>query len=261
MIETIEFEMKQLNRKRNIMIYVPDDYKSSNKRYPVMYIHDGQNVFFDDQAYQGVSWGFLEYVKEHSLDIIMVAIPCNFEGHKREDEYGPWIVSEEITLIELGEVTKIGGEGDQYIQFIIHELKPYIDEHYSSDPNDTATVGSSSGGVISAYAAFKYPEVFSKCAALSSAFWFYEEEFQHLIETMDVTKLGKLYFDLGGNEGNGNLVITKLYFESNYKIRELLKKRNVDFIMNYYPNAFHSEAQWRKRVPIFMKYFYNLENK
>ena len=261
MIKEIEFEMKQLNRSRKIMIYLPDNYLTSNKKYPVMYIHDGQNAFFDHQAFQGVSWGFIEYAIHHDLDLIMVAIPCNFEKYKREDEYGPWIVSEKITMIELGEKVQIGGEGDQYIKFIIDELKPYIDEHFPSDPNDCASVGSSSGGVISAYAAFRYPKIFNKCAALSSAFWFYEDEFEDLILSMDVSKLGKLYFDLGGNEGNGNLLITKLYFESNYKIKELLEKRNVDFVMNYFPNAFHSEKEWRKRVPIFMKYFYNFENK
>ena len=81
--------MRSLRRWRKITIYVPDDYQTSNKRYPVLYINDGQNAFFDEESYMGVSWGFFDYVKENNLDIIMVAIPCNFKLNKREDEYGP----------------------------------------------------------------------------------------------------------------------------------------------------------------------------
>ncbi len=81
-----KFYMKALGRMRKIMIYVPDDYQTSNKRYPVMYINDGQNAFFDEESYMGISWGFYDYVKETNLDIIMVAIPCNNRLNKREDD-------------------------------------------------------------------------------------------------------------------------------------------------------------------------------
>ena len=83
------FPMRNLNRKRDITIYLPDDYYYVDKCYPVLYINDGQNAFFDSLSYCGDSWGFLDYVQETQLDIIMVAIPCNFEGFKRMDEYGP----------------------------------------------------------------------------------------------------------------------------------------------------------------------------
>ena len=91
--------MRSLRRRRKITIYVPDDYQTSNKRYPVLYINDGQNAFFDEESYMGVSWGFFDYVKENNLDIIMVAIPCNFKLNKREDEYGPWPIKKEVLLL------------------------------------------------------------------------------------------------------------------------------------------------------------------
>lgn len=252
--------MKKLHRMRNITIYLPNNYKTSGKRYPVLYINDGQNAFFDNTSYQGISWGFYDYVKKHHLDIIMVAIPCNFKGHKREDEYGPWRISEEITLQETGDTKPIGGEGDKYLEFIMYQLKPYLDRHYPTDPEDTAMVGSSMGGIITAYAALKYPEVFKKCAALSTAFWFYMDEFEQLIQETDVSKLGKFYFDLGGNEGNGDEYINQLYIESNEYIESLLRQKDAKFEVAFYPEAFHHEEQWRKRVPIFMDYFYNSEN-
>ena len=84
--------MRSLRRKRKITIYVPDDYETSNKRYPVLYINDGQNAFFDETSYMKISWGFYDYVQAQNLDVIMVAIPCNNRLNKREDEYGPCLL-------------------------------------------------------------------------------------------------------------------------------------------------------------------------
>ena len=86
MIIKEEMYIRSLKRKRHIDIYVPDDYQSAKKRYPVLIINDGQNAFFDEQSYIGKSWGFLESVRELKLDVILVAIYCNFEPLKREDE-------------------------------------------------------------------------------------------------------------------------------------------------------------------------------
>ena len=79
MIIKEEMYIRSLKRKRHIDIYVPDDYQSAKKRYPVLIINDGQNAFFDEQSYIGKSWGFLESVRELKLDVILVAIYCNFE--------------------------------------------------------------------------------------------------------------------------------------------------------------------------------------
>ena len=93
MIIKEEMYIRSLKRKRHIDIYVPDDYQSAKKRYPVLIINDGQNAFFDEQSYIGKSWGFLESVRELKLDVILVAIYCNFEPLKREDEYGTSVMS------------------------------------------------------------------------------------------------------------------------------------------------------------------------
>ena len=148
---------------------------------------DGQNAFFDHDSFMGVSWGFLDYVKENKLDIIMVGVPCNFEGMKRMDEYGPWKINKKMSYQEThvkGMI--IGGEGKKFVKWLIRELKPYIDHRFRSKKNNTAIVGSSMGGVISAYASLSYPRVFNKCAALSTAFWFYPKQFKALIERKDL---------------------------------------------------------------------------
>lgn len=260
MILTETIHMMELNRDRELTIYLPEDYASSGRRYPVMYINDGQNAFFDDRAYSGVSWGFLDYVQRSGLEIILVAIPCNFEPYMREAEYGVWRTDRAITIFETGEPGPgLGGEGDAYVRFLKDELKPYIDGKFPTDPQDTALVGSSAGGNITFYAAMKYPEVFGKCAALSCAFWYYPMQYLQLVQEADLSGLTCLYFDRGTNEGNGNAFATNLYNYDNAMIYEaLMEKEGSDRVhFRVYEGADHNEAQWRKRVPVFMEVFYH----
>lgn len=257
MFKTYYLKLKELKRKRKITVYLPKSYKYSNKRYPVLYIMDGQNAFSDSMSYSGVSWGFINYVKERQLDLIMVAVPCNFEGFKRMDEYGPWPICEELSYQETGEEgVIIGGEGELYTKWMIDTLKPFIDRKLRTIKNDTAIVGSSMGGVISAYASLKYPHVFKKCAALSTAYWFYMDEFKELIESSDLSQIEKFYFDLGEFEGCGSEKIDQWYIESNDQIYHWLEDKIEDMQYLYFEGAYHNESEWRKRVPIFMEYFY-----
>lgn len=249
--------MRSLRRRRKITIYVPDDYQTSNKRYPVLYINDGQNAFFDEESYMGVSWGFFDYVKENNLDIIMVAIPCNFKLNKREDEYGPWPIKKEVLLMEYGDDSiKVGGEGDKYMRFIIKQLKPYIDKNFPTIVDDCAMVGSSMGGIITSYAGIKYSHIFKKTASLSTTYWFYVDEFIDLINKSDLSPIECFYLDLGGNEGNGDENISRIYYESNERIFNELIKKSDKIEARFFEDAVHNEFEWRKRVPIFMELFY-----
>ncbi len=251
------FYMKALRRMRKITIYAPDDYQTSNKRYPVMYINDGQNAFFDEESYMGISWGFYDYVKETNLDIIMVAIPCNNRLNKREDEYGPWSIGKEILQLEYGDDSiDVGGEGEKYMRFIIEQLKPYIDEHFPTIKDDNAMVGSSMGGIITSYAGIKYADIFKKTASLSTAYWFYVDEFCKLIEQSDLSNIECFYLDLGGNEGNGDEDISRIYYESNEIIYQKLIEKSDRIEGRFFEEACHNEEQWRMRVPIFMELFY-----
>ena len=259
MIISQNIHMKELNRDREILIWLPEDYQTSGKRYPVMYINDGQNAFFDERAYSGVSWGFADFARERGLDLIMVAVPCNFEPWMREAEYGPWKTDRVITILETGRPGPgLGGEGEAYVRFLKDELKPYIDCTFPTDPTDTAIAGSSAGGNISFYAALRYPEVFSKCAALSCAFWYYPMQYLKLVKEADLSSLKCLYLDRGTNEGNGNGFVTNLYnYDMSMIYEALMEKTGHEHIFfRIYEGADHNEAQWRKRVPVFMALFY-----
>lgn len=259
MVMTEWVHMSQLDRDREILIYLPDDYAETGKRYPVLYIHDGQNAFFDDMAYGGTSWGFLDYVQQTGLELIMVAIPCSYEPYGREAEYGVWKTDRAITILETGcPGPGLGGEGDAYIRFLKDELKPYIDQRFPTDPEDTAMVGSSAGGNITFYAALRYPETFRKCAALSCAFWYYPMQYLDLVQHADLAPLRHLYLDCGTNEGNGDPFVNNLYHYDMQMIHDaLMVKEHSDRVcFRVYEGADHNEAQWRKRVPVFMKLFY-----
>ena len=259
MIVTEQIHMRELDRDRQLLIWLPEGYDRSGRRYPVLYIHDGQNAFFDDASYSGVSWGFLDYVQQTGLELIMVAIPCNEAPWMRESEYGVWRTDRPITIHETGAPGPgLGGEGDAYVRFIKDELKPHIDSVYPTDPDDTAMVGSSAGGNITFYAAMRWPEVFRKCAALSCAFWYYPAQYLDLVRGADLSPLRVLYLDRGTNEGNGDPFVNDLYnYDMDMIHGALMEKEHSDRVrFAVYEGADHNEAQWRRRVPVFMELFY-----
>ena len=168
-IVTDSFYMPELGRSRRILIYLPPQYALNKARYPVIYMHDGQNVFDDATSYAG-EWRVDETLdslnKAGDKGCIVVAIDNG--GDKRLDEYSPWKNS------KYG-----GGEGQAYAAFIVKTLKPFVDKHFRTkrDRKNTAIMGSSMGGLISMYTAMTYPDVFSRVGAFSSSYWFAEQSF------------------------------------------------------------------------------------
>ena len=190
-----DFKIPQLNRERRVWMYLPPNYKSANKSFPVIYMHDGQNLFDTSTSYSA-EWSVDETLnrlyKDGNASFIVVAIDNGKD--KRLDEYSPWKNQ------KYG-----GGEGDAYLEFIVKTLKPYIDANYKTlkDKENTAIIGSSMGGLISHYAALKYPNIFGKIGVYSPAFWFAPEinEFSKLNGNIQDTKM---YFLAGGKEGNNS---------------------------------------------------------
>jgi len=188
-----DFHMPQLNRKRKIWLYLPPDYQTSLKKYPVIYMHDGQNLFDKSTSFSG-EWQVDETLnhlyKEKGIEVIVVGIDNG--GEKRLEEYSPWINS------KYG-----GGEGNAYVDFLVQTLKPYIDNHYRtlSDQQNTAIIGSSMGGLISFYATLKYPDIFGKSGIYSTSFWFSDQSFSYAKNHGNL-KNTKMYFLAGDKEGD-----------------------------------------------------------
>ena len=234
------FEMPQLNRKRRVWLYLPPDYETSNESYPVVYMHDGQNLFDSSTSNYG-EWNVDEtldkLVKEKNLKLIVVGIDNG--GSKRLDEYSPWKNE------KYG-----GGKGDLYLDFIIETLKPYIDSNYKTlkDKSNTAIIGSSMGGLISHYAGLKYPKIFGKIGVFSPAFWF-SPEVNEFTKTNGNIKDTKMYFLAGGKEG-GNTA----YEEINQTVKDMnimvaaLKDQGFaseNIKSKVVPEGKHNEELWR----------------
>ncbi|UAY50881.1 alpha/beta hydrolase [Ferruginibacter albus] len=234
------FFIPQLNRTRRIWIYLPADYGTSNKHYPVLYMHDGQNLFDAYTSGYG-EWGIDEtldsLINKGIAPCIVVGIDC---GPQRLNEYNPY--SNE----RFGK-----GEGDQYIDFLIATLKPYIDQHYHtlSSKQNTIIAGSSMGGLISYYAILKHPDVFGKAGVFSPSFWI-APEIQTATESLKNNLTGKIFFYAGGKEGSEPMEM----INDMRSIETKLSGTKVKTTERIDPNAQHNEKAWRQWFPEFYKW-------
>lgn len=158
-----DFFIPQLNRYRTIRIYTPPGYTDSEQHYRVLYLHDGQNCFDASTAFAG------EWLVDESLDALhatgdpgSIVVAIDHGGVHRFDEYNPYL-----------HPVYGGGQGDAYVDFLVETLKPWVDEHYRTltTREHTGIAGSSMGGLISLYAAFREPGVFSRVGVFSPAYW------------------------------------------------------------------------------------------
>jgi predicted alpha/beta superfamily hydrolase len=193
MIWDTAMEIPQLGRNRRVWIYLPQDYESTNKFYPVLYMHDGQNVFDASTSFAG-EWEVDESLTDLENDgyrgVIVVAVDNG--GSHRIDEYSPF------TNPSYG-----GGEGDLYLDFIVETLKPKVDSTFRTlkEAKHTGIMGSSMGGLISHYAHFRNPEVFGRAGIFSPAYWFSNEYFTYT-ETVGKTDSSKLFILAGALESS-----------------------------------------------------------
>jgi predicted alpha/beta superfamily hydrolase len=228
-----DFYMPQLGRTRRIWLYLPRQYHESDRRYPVIYMHDGQNLFDQASAF-AEAWQVDEKMDDVGANCIIVGIDNGAE--KRLTEYN------------FHHHHKFGKpEGQQYVGFIIHTLKPFIDQHFRTLPgrDHTLTAGSSMGGLISFFAAFHYPETFGGAGILSPSFWLVprlKKELKNEIASRSLRQ--RFYFYAGGREGSGMV-------ENVLAVADVLKRNPayaVDISVN--PDGEHKEAIWREQMPL-----------
>lgn len=190
-----DMRMPQLNRNRRIWVYLPQSYGQANKRFPVIYMHDGQNVFDKATSFAG-EWGVDETLDRLAAagDSGAIIIAIDNGGRTRNEEY-------HLVHPDTGQP----GQADAYLEFIVKTLKPLVDGAFEtkSDRLNTAIMGASSGGSISLYAALKYPDIFGKAALFSTPLWV-EPRFVAIAATANAYRAGtKLWFICGANEKVG----------------------------------------------------------
>jgi len=233
------FFIPQLNRYRKIWVYLPEGYATSKKHYPVMYMHDGQNIF---DAYTS---GFGEWGVDECMDSLIkkgmpacIVVGIDNGGTKRLNEYNPYEFVLERAQPDSNQVFL--PEGTQYINFITETLKPLIDKKYRTltDKNNTIIAGSSMGGLISYYAMLVKPNVFGKAGIFSPAFWT-APAIKMLTDSLAQNTNGKFFFFIGGKEGANNV-------KDMQEVQELLGEKSKAMIYSVIdPNAAHNEKSWQ----------------
>lgn len=246
----------QLNNERDIAVWLPQSYETSEKRYPVLYMHDGQNVFDAETSFSG-EWHVDETLTQLGIEVIVVAIPN--KGAERMSEYNPF----------MG--WKAHGKGADYIDFITNTLKPIIDTDFRTLPDapNTGIAGSSMGGLISLYGYLARPDVFHLCGAFSPVVWLGGNQLQQMI-LQRASSCGRVYLDIGTAEGG---VATKRNPKRKYTAQQAsdyyangVKQLNEAFIHRGYMDdslmfvvdegAQHNEPAWAKRFPEAVQFLF-----
>ncbi len=239
------FWMPQLKRKRRIWIYLPEDYATSGKRYPVLYMHDGQNIFDDATSYSG-EWGVDEFFDSTALPKSIV-VGIDNGGDKRLNEYCPY----DFSLTGIDANNKMNkGEGGLYAGFLVKTLKPFIDKRYrtAKDKKNTFIAGSSMGGLISLYAVLKYPTVFGGVAVFSPAFWVTGTNIYKDIRKKGKSVRSKIYF-LGGKLEGESMIPDML---KAFQAMAAVSKSTMTTVIR--DEGLHNEATWRKEFPLFYEW-------
>ncbi|MEO9945267.1 alpha/beta hydrolase-fold protein [Paraglaciecola sp.] len=216
-----QFVITGLDKQRTVRLYLPPSYRSSEKYYPVVYMHDGQNLF-DNLTSDREEWQVDESLnalaKSKQFEVIVVAI--DHGGEARMNELSPW------------ENKRFGAaQGKEYMDFIVDVVKVYVDNNFRTKPERlyTAIMGAGMGGLISHYALLAYPEVFSKAGIFSPAYWYSPDVFAY--SQFKKAKLdSRFYVVYGDAEGDGMIVDTdKMYrqLKSQGHPRDNMKFRRV----------------------------------
>ncbi len=245
-VRKIQIPVLPTKEPRRLYIYLPAGYKRSGQRYPVLYMFDGHNVFYNSHATYGKSWGMREYLMRTQLPLIIVGIECNPEGDRRMNEYSPWD-------LDLPEEGHLEGLGKVTMDWITGSLKPEIDREFRTLPEreNTFVAGSSMGGLMALYAVTAYNDVFSGAAALSPCFWAGKEQLHSLLSDTPFEFPTRVYMDYGTAEFDP---------ECREPIAEVfrgaaeLSMAGADAAAWAVPGAEHCEACWEKRIPLFMEF-------
>jgi alpha-glucosidase len=235
-----------LGRERSIRVYLPPSYGKGKRRYPVLYMHDGQNLFDDATSFVG-EWGVDESMdalaKSQGIEVIVVGIDHGQD--KRISELSPWANP------------KYGvAEGRQYMDFVVGTVKPYIDRRFRTrrGRQDTGVLGSSLGAMTSHYAIYQYPQVFGKAGLFSPSYWFSDEVYT-FSAARHLRPGTRLYLVAGDQEGDEPQKVVADVRRMEAQLRAA-GDRKVALSVAIRPGAGHNEKFWRNEFPQAMIFLF-----
>ena len=233
-----------LGNARDIEVCLPASYHRGTRRYPVLYMHDGQNLFHRETSF-AEPWRVQDAMRVASrrgIETIVVAIPNT--GEQRIDEYSPFVSEKDG-----------GGKGDVYLDWVTQVVKPMIDERYRTHigRDHCGMAGSSMGGLISLYAFFRPESPFGFAAALSPSLWFADGAIFPSVEAAAFAP-GRLYLDAGGQEGPGVLDLARAML-AQLEAKGYDRGRNLRWVED--PRGQHRESDWGRRLAAALPFLLN----
>ena len=231
---------------RTLHIYIPDDLQSWEK-LPVLYMFDGHNLFNDSEATYGNSWGMKDYLDQHHSRLLVVGLECSHVGNERLEEFTPYTFDDD----PWGHIEQ---RGLPLIDWMINELKPYIDSHYPTLPGRKTTYigGSSMGGTMALYMALMHSDIYSKAVSVSPHIYPMYKKFKEDIGH-DMLPDTTIYISWGGFEYPTHYLFARVTDQNLQLIRALFKKPGVDVIPHVFKNDNHSESAWEKELHVWME--------
>jgi enterochelin esterase-like enzyme len=242
------FRSRFLRNQRDIIVYLPPGYdEEPARRFPVLYMHDGQNLFDRATAFGGVDWnvrGAADQLIEAGAIQPLVIVGIYNAGKSRINEYTP------TKSAKLG-----GGRADRYAKFLLQELMPFIESEYrvSKDPAVTGVAGSSLGGLVSLYIGLQNSRLFGKIAALSPSLWWDQRSIFRFAERINPQPRPRIWLDIGTREGPR--IVPEVE-----RFRDILVRKGwrpgEDLQYERVEGAEHNEAAWSARVAPFLQFLF-----
>jgi predicted alpha/beta superfamily hydrolase len=248
------FESRILRTRRDILVYLPRAYRRQGRtRYPVLYLHDGQNVFDAATSFAGVEWGVDEtaqrLIRKKLIEPLIVVAVAN-TGVSRIDEYAPT----RGVIQQTGTKKKRSrGLGKNYGRFLVEELKPFIDKTYRTRPEGefTGLAGSSLGGLITLALGFWFPESFTRLGVMSPAVWWDDQAIVKMVESLEDRLPLKIWLDTGTHEEGWERTrnLRDALVEKGWRLYNELQYTEVE-------GAEHTEAAWAGRVDPMLRFLF-----
>jgi predicted alpha/beta superfamily hydrolase len=244
------FHSAFLSDPRDLVVYIPPGYEQdAGRRYPVLYLHDGQNLFEGATAFvPGQDWHVNdtaeELIKAGVIEPLIVVGVYN-TGKRRIDEYTP----------TRDRRQGAGGDATLYGRMLTEELKPFIDREYRTlpDAGNTGLGGSSLGGLVTLFLGLQHPDVYGKLAVLSPSIWWDNRVILNLVRRTDPKPRLSIWLDIGTGEGGKHVRDAR-------ELRDELVKAGwvlgSDLVYAEIPDAGHNEAAWAGRVGPFLHFLF-----
>ncbi|MDR0761258.1 MAG: alpha/beta hydrolase [Treponema sp.] len=261
-IDVFKTILSPFNRDVTFRVMTPDGYEEGDRLYPVLYMNDGQDIFRDEDSVSGHSLRYADYYTDYSQflpQVIIVGIDCPSTNRERSIQYTPY--TKQFVIPEWSSYeSEVIGTGKEYLEWIVRELKPWIDENYRTRKQGayTALGGVSSGTIVSTYGVIMYPEAFSRLLCISGSFYNWMDCLDKTLEQAAMDHVKYIYLDVSTNE-QGRLTTREQFLEGTKMMYRRFTDCGFDETQLKYQvlkGLTHTQGGWRLRFPDAIRWIF-----